>query len=199
MKEAFLTTLRNSTSSLSEFRTAAHQLASLLATDAASLIPLEPGIVHTPLGSSQGATLPPVSLMVILRAGLILLPAFQKLFPEASIGFFGIRREEETALPRLYYQNLPQDLDQNWIILLDPMLATGGSAHLALQHLKESGAALNRTILVSVLAAQEGVDRIKKQFSAVSLVTAAIDPALNAKKFIVPGLGDFGDRYFDTT
>ena len=199
MKEVFLTTLRNLETPLTEFRTAAHHLCDLLAAEAINSIPLASHSVHTPLGFSKGAQLShQVILIAILRAGLIFLPSFQKIFSEAPIGFFGIRRDEETANPRLYYENLPKISDQDWILLLDPMLATGGSSSLAIHHLSQAGASLHRLIHVSVLAAQEGIDLIYKQFPSVKIITAAIDPALNSKKFIVPGLGDFGDRYFGT-
>jgi uracil phosphoribosyltransferase len=127
-----------------------------------------------------------------------MLPAFIELFPSAPIGFFGIRRDEKTAKPHLYYENLPKISFHDWVFLIDPMLATGGSATLALAKLKESGASLSQTMLISIVAARQGADQIRKNFPEVILITAAIDPALNDRKFIVPGLGDFGDRYFGT-
>jgi uracil phosphoribosyltransferase len=199
MKEIFLTILRQASTSPSQFRQAAHRLSHLLAAEASSQLPLQGVKVQTPLSSSPGSVLSHrVVLVPILRAGLALLPAFEELFPAAPIGFFGIRRDEKTAAPHLYYQNLPQISENDWVFLLDPMLATGGSASLALKKLEEAGAQLSQTTLVSVVAAQEGVDLIRKRFPDTGLITVAIDPALNAHKFIVPGLGDFGDRYFDT-
>ena len=199
MKPFLLTLLRDAQTTSLDFREATHQLAMLLAAEAGNLIPLSSKPVHTPLASSPGAILSArIVLIVILRAGLALLPSFQKLFPDAPIGFFGIRRDEKTAAPHLYYENLPTLSETDWILLLDPMLATGGTACLSLEHLRKAGASPAQTILVSVIAAEEGIKSVNSQFPAVSIVTAGIDPSLNAKKFIVPGLGDFGDRYFDT-
>lgn len=200
MKQLFLTALRDNETTTAEFRHAAHQLSLLLAAEAANLIPLASRSVHTPLGTSPGAILASrVVLVAILRAGLVLLPSFQKLFEDAPIGFFGVRRDEKTADPHLYYENLPTFSERDWIILLDPMLATGGTSCLALNRLRKAGASPSQTILVSIVAAQEGIEIVKKEFPSLNLITAAIDPALNTKKFIVPGLGDFGDRYFDTS
>lgn len=147
----------------------------------------------------MGSTMPNrVILTTILRSGLAMLPAFVELFPSAPVGFFGIRRDEKTAEPHLYYENLPKISSLDWVFLIDPMLATGGSATLALTKLKESGAHFNQTMLISIVAAQQGADKIRKIFPAITLITAAIDPSLNDRKYIVPGLGDFGDRYFGT-
>ena len=199
MKENFLTTLRQVSTTPLLFRQASQSLARLLAAEAAQSLPLHSVKIQTPLGPTSGSHLSErVILVPILRAGLALLGSFEELFADAAIGFFGMRRDEKTAIPRLYYENLPKITSHDWIFLLDPMLATGGSSSLALQLLEKAGASLNRTILVSVIAAQEGVDLIRKQFPQTRLITGAIDPALNDHKFIVPGLGDFGDRYFDT-
>ena len=200
MKDYFLTILRDEQSKAEQFRKAADSLAQLLAAEAAQKVPLSPVQVKTPLGilTSGNKLTHRVVLIPILRAGLALLPAFQKLFPSAPIGFFGIRRDEETTLPHLYYQNLPQLFPNDWIFLLDPMLATAGSACLALQKIHESHGHESQTTLVSVLAVEEGVKKLHTQFPQTTLITAGIDPTLNGKKYIVPGIGDFGDRYFGT-
>jgi uracil phosphoribosyltransferase len=199
MKEIFLTALRQASTPPAGFRQAAQELSQLLASEAARLVPTQTIQVQTPIGSASGARLSHrVVLTTILRAGLAMLPAFEELFPAAPIGFFGMRRDEKTAIPRLYYQNLPKIHPSDWVFLLDPMLATGGSSSMALKRLEEAGASLNQTALVSIVAAQPGVDLIRRRFPTLHLITAAIDPSLNDRKFIVPGLGDFGDRYFDT-
>jgi uracil phosphoribosyltransferase len=120
------------------------------------------------------------------------------LFPQAPIGFFGIRRDEKTALPHLYYENIPTLAPTDRILLLDPMLATGGSALLSLQKLKEKKVDLARATLVTILATPEGMRAVEQAFPEVKIYTVAIDEKLNQHKYIVPGLGDFGDRYFGT-
>lgn len=118
------------------------------------------------------------------------------MFPDAPIGFFGIRRDEKTAKPLLYYENIPPISPKNQIILLDPMLATGGSATLAIRKIIEKGATEKQIIFTSIISSKEGFTRIQRQYPSLTLITASIDPKMNRKKFIVPGLGDFGDRYF---
>ena len=199
MKEHFLTILRAQSTTTASFRHATQGLARLLAAEAAARLPLERTKIQTPLSQTVGKRLSErVILVPILRSGLTLLGAFQELFEEAPIGFFGMRRDEKTAIPRLYYVNLPKITSKDWVFLLDPMLATGGSSILALEKLAQEGASLNQTILVSVIAAQEGIDQLHQRFPQTSVITAAVDSTLNDRKFIVPGLGDFGDRYFDT-
>lgn len=146
--------------------------------------------------ASELPSAPDAILVAILRAGLVMLPAFQEKFKGAPIGLIGIRRDEETAIPHHYYDKLPFLSPTAHILVLDPMLATGGSANLALNLLKSRGA--NRMTLISMISAPEGVALIKKNHPAVSLYTVALDRGLDEHKFIVPGLGDFGDRYFGT-
>lgn len=199
MKDTFLTILRQSSTPPALFRKTAHQLSLLLAAEAMSHLPIKKVHVETPIGSTVGTAFQPrVVLTTILRAGLAMLPAFEHFFPSAPIGFFGMRRDEKTAIPKPYYQNLPQITSEDWIFLIDPMLATGGSSSLALAKLEEAGANLRQTILVSIIASEAGVELIHQKFPSVRLIFAAADPALNQQKFIVPGLGDFGDRFFGT-
>lgn len=200
MKELFLTALRDKNTSMPEFRKAAHAISKLLALEAANLLPLQSTLIQTPLGKTSGSSMPyRVVLTTILRSGLAFLPAFEEIFPDAPIGFFGIRRDEMTAAPKLYYENIPQISKKDWILLIDPMLATGGSSGLALSKLKDLGATMKQTILITVVSSQFGIKAVQQKFPEIKLVTAAIDPELNDRKFIVPGLGDFGDRYFGTT
>ena len=199
MKEHFLTLLRDRGTAMAPFREAARELARLLAAEASLFLPLQTTHIDTPLAPAAGKRLSqPAVLIPILRAGLALLPAFQELLPEAPIGFFGMRRDEKTALPRLYYENLPPLSPNGWVLLLDPMLATGGSANLAFDRLKSLGQDLAKAILISIIAAPEGVRALKTRHPEVRLITGAVDMKLDAKKFIVPGLGDFGDRFFGT-
>lgn len=199
MKEVYLTTLRQSATPAAAFRSAANALSRLLAAEAACLIPTQSVQVQTPLATTLGTRWTHrVVLAAILRSGLAMLTPFQELFPNAPIGFFGVRRDEKTAAPRLYYQNLPKITREDWIFLIDPMLATGGSASTALKILAGAGGSLAQTALISIIAARPGVDAIQQKFPGVRILAGATDPGLNDRKFIVPGLGDFGDRYFDT-
>jgi len=199
MKEHFLTILRNNETKTPAFRSAANTLAILMAQEAVKDLALEKLPIVTPLAPTSGATLKEgVILATVLRAGLVFIPPFLSFFPNAAIGLFGIRRNEKTALPNLYYENLPEISKTTHIFLLDPMLATGGTAAISIQKLIEKGGNPSRISLVSLLAAKPGVELIQKKFPKVRIHTAAVDPELNAKKFIVPGLGDFGDRYFGT-
>lgn len=195
MKESLLTILRDEKTTVEHFRQAAHRLADLLAAEATTLVEEKPKTIKTPLAKTEGAFIHQrIVLVPILRAGMVLVPSFLKYFPDSPLGFYGIRRDEATAAPQLYYENVPPLKSTDLVFVLDPMIATGGTAVLALQHLKDKGA--SRLILVGVLASKEGLDKIKKQHSDVTTHVAATDPELNNRKFIVPGIGDFGDRYF---
>lgn len=183
MKDHFLAILRDRATDCSAFRSAATKLSRLIALD-----------ICPPVAQGHQR----IILIPILRAGLVLLSPFQEFFESAPIGFLGIRREEETALPHLYYEKLPRLTHTDQILLLDPMLATGGSANLALDRLKASGADLSHVTLIVILAARIGLAAVEKRHPQVRIYTVAVDEKLDSKKFIVPGLGDFGDRYFGT-
>ena len=199
VKETFLTILRDKTTNLRGFREAARNLCALIAAEAALQIPLSPHPIETPLAPAKGAQLNQrIVLLPILRAGMVFLPPFLDLFPDAPVGFFGMRREEKTARPFLYYENLPPLSPTDRIFLLDPMLATGGSATLALRKLHEKKVNLSNLTLVTILAAKPGIAAVQKAFPQVTIYAAAIDEALDQNHFIVPGLGDFGDRFFGT-
>lgn len=198
MKEILLTKLRDRKTPLPEFRQVTHELAELLAAEASSTLPSKRSIIETTLSSAEGFTLQGrVVIVAILRAGLALVPAFLKLFPDAPIGLFGIRRDEETALPHLYYENIPPLQPTDHLFLLDPMIATGGSSIAALEKLVPR-LSPNQITLVGVISASPGIINIKKRFPVLRIITAAEDPELNAQSYIVPGLGDFGDRFFGT-
>jgi uracil phosphoribosyltransferase len=135
-----------------------------------------------------------VVLVAVLRAGLGFVPGLSRLLPEAPVGFVGLYRDEETLHPVKYYVNLPKGVKKSRVLLLDPMLATGGSASESIRILKEEGA--RKICLVSLLATRPGIKRIQKDHPDVTIVTGAIDPVLNKIGYIVPGLGDAGDRLF---
>ncbi len=192
-----LTTLRDAQTSPPDFRTAMKSLAPFLVYEAARGLETNRIEVQTPIGTAAGTRLKRrVVLFPILRAGLGLLEGALEVFPEASVGFIGAYRDEETFQPVEYHRSGPRDLSDANVFILDPMLATGGSAVFAVQKVKEMGAAAIR--LVSVLAAPQGVDAMRKAHPDVPIVVAAVDPVLNEKRYIVPGLGDAGDRFFGT-
>ena len=200
MKDALLTVLRNKDSSLEEFRSAAHRLAHLVAAETAISSLQEKISIETPLARSEGfRPKNPVTLVAILRAALVMLPPFLNFFPKASVGFLGIKRDESTARPIPYYENLPELTSVHDIYLLDPMIATGGSAKYALERLLALGVSPSQITLIGFIAAKEGLSLLKSHFQTLKIKVVAQDAQLNAHKFIVPGLGDFGDRYFGTS
>lgn len=197
MKNALLTILRDKNTPQNQFRNASDKLSELLAAEAAKHIEMQPCIVETPISPAKGCKPKhDVVLIPILRAGIALLPAFMRIFDESRVGFFGIRRDEVSAMPCLYYENLPYIGTHDQVIILDPMLATGGSSIVVLEKLVSRGIDPKLITLVSIIAAPEGVQRVKKFFPETDVLVATVDEKLNAQKFIVPGLGDYGDRYF---
>jgi uracil phosphoribosyltransferase len=135
-------------------------------------------------------------IVIILRSAISMLPAFIHHFPDAEIGIAGVRRDEKTAIPFEYYWNMPKEIKGKSVIIPDPMLATGGSALHVMDKLTDLG--IDDFNVVSLIAAPEGIKAIGKKFPSVNIFTASIDTGLDKNKFIVPGLGDFGDRYFGT-
>lgn len=199
MKRTLITLLRNRNASIEEYRQAADQLGTVLAVECDALFPKATIFVDTPLARTHGVCFKHESVLVpILRSGLVLLPPFMRFHPKASIGFIGARRDEKTAIPEIYYKKLPPFTEDNPILLLDPMIATGGSASLAVKILKEEGALEKQITLISFIAAPEGIARFQKEHPEVGLVVAQVDEGLDKHKWIIPGLGDFGDRYFGT-
>jgi uracil phosphoribosyltransferase len=132
----------------------------------------------------------------VLRAGLGMLDAVLELVPDARVGHIGLQRDEMTAVASRYYSKLPARLDNSYVLMIDPMLATGGSAVAALQLLQEAGATQIR--IVCIVAAPEGIATVERHHPGVSIYTPVVDEGLNEHKFIVPGLGDFGDRLYGT-
>jgi uracil phosphoribosyltransferase len=190
-----LTRLRNRRTEPQEFRRCLAEVAALMVYEATRAFETRSVPVATPLAGTKGAQLRrEVVLVPILRAGLGMLPSILQLIPHARVGFVGLKRHERTLRANVYHKSLPADLSSFEIILIDPMLATGGSAVAALRLLAERGA--RRVRLVSLVAAPEGIGHVHAGYPDLPIFTAAVDTRLNEKGFIVPGLGDAGDRLF---
>ncbi len=199
MKQSLLTTLRDARTDTAAFRRAAHGVARLLAAEAVTHCAERTAPIETPVAPTIGYYPErQITLVPVLRAGLALLPTFMECFENARVGFAGFRRDEETAESKEYYRNLPPFSAEDQIIVLDPMLATGGSALATIEAVITAGGHAKQIIAVFVVAAPEGLQRLKERFPEVTIISAAYDEKLNDKKYIVPGLGDFGDRYFGT-
>ncbi len=196
MQEA-LARLRDKTTKPSEFRKHMADAGMILGLAALDDLKSLPGKVVTPIKAAKVHRLgKPLALIAILRAGLGLLPKLSDLLPDAATGHIGLYRNEETLNPIRYYVRLPKGLGKARVMLCDPMLATGGSAAEAVRILKTDGA---RDIhLVSLLATEVGIRRVHREHPDVRVVTASVDPVLNKMGYIVPGLGDAGDRLFGT-
>lgn len=188
--------LRDVTTEPEEFRTLARNVITMLLYEATADLPVKHGKVRTPLAEADAIELASeVVAIPVLRAGLGLLSPVLELLPRVSVGYIGLERDEETAVARIYYNKLPK-LKGKIPLLLDPMLATGGSAAQALDMIKEAGGIDTR--MVCIVAAPEGVKVLADRHPEVDVYTAALDSHLNDKAYIVPGLGDFGDRLFGT-
>lgn len=187
--------MRDARTDSASFRAALHELTTMLVYEAARTFPIERYPIDTPVGPTEGTRLanPPL-LVPVLRAGLGMADSALALLPESSMGFVGLARDEHTYEPRAYLESLPVELTGIPVLVLDPMLATGGSLEHCCRLLAERGCT-DITVLC-VLAAPEGIERLKNAGLPLRLVTASIDEKLNDNKFIVPGLGDAGDRQF---
>ncbi len=190
-----LTCLRDKRTQPEEFRRYLAEVAALMVYEATRTFPLRNVRVTTPLAVTRGFKLQrEVILVPVLRAGLGMLPSILQLIPHARVGFIGLKRSEKTLEATAYHKSLPADLSDFEIILIDPMLATGGSALAALDLLTERGAKHVR--LVNLVASPEGIRAIHARHPTLPVFTAAIDEKLDARGYIVPGLGDAGDRLF---
>lgn len=192
-----LATLRDAATAPEVFRAVAARISMLLAAEATRGLPTEPVEVLTPLEPAAGRRVTgDIVVVPVLRAGLGMLDAVLGLLPRARVGHIGLQRDETTAAASRYYARLPPGLAAASVLLIDPMLATGGSAVAALDLLRQGGA---RTIrLVCIVAAPEGIATVERHHPSVEIFTPAVDRALNERKFILPGLGDFGDRLYGT-
>ena len=191
----YLTVLRDKRTSSEEFRAASRRLTYTLIHEATSRAPLIHTDIETPLEPTQGYRMPGVVAIAVLRAGLGMLDAVVDLIPDVKVGFAGLQRDEQTALPMEYYFKLP-DLSGSVVLILEPMLATGGSLSWAVAKAKTSGA--RDLTALCVVASPEGVRRMYQDHPDVRIVAAAIDRDLNEHFYIRPGLGDMGDRLFGT-
>lgn len=192
-----LATLRDVSTPPDIFRRVARRMSLLIASEVLKEIPTVDGTVQTPLGAAfarrVGAR---VTLVPVLRAGLGMIEGVLELLPTARVGHIGLQRDEATAAATRYYVKLPPDLAEDVVLVTDPMLATGGSAVASIELLRDAGARDIR--FVCIVAAPEGIAAIERRFPEVPIYTPVVDRELNAHKFIVPGLGDFGDRLFGT-
>jgi uracil phosphoribosyltransferase len=190
-----LTRLRDRRTGPQEFRRVLSEVAALMLYEATRSFAVRPIPVRTPLASTAGFQLQrEVVLVPVLRAGLGMLDSILQLIPHARVGFIGLKREETTLRARFYHKSLPPELGRFEVILIDPMLATGGSVVSAMDLMRDHGAEHVR--LVSLVAAPEGIRHVRDHYPHLPIFTAAVDEKLNKKGYILPGLGDAGDRLF---
>lgn len=189
--------LRDRKTSSEDYRALTYRISTFLVAEATRNLPTREIEVETPLETTSVRRLDSrVVAVPVLRAGIGMLQAFVDLVPGTQVGYFGLQRDEETAQARCYYEKVPADLGEAVVCLLDPMLATGGSAAMAIEGLVARGARDVR--LVVIVAAPEGVELVSQRAPGTEIYTAALDRGLNGRKYIVPGLGDFGDRLYGT-
>jgi len=193
---AALNTLRNTATQTPDFRRACEVVTMHLAVEVSRDLATKAGEVTTPL-ETMPTRVPAegIAVVAILRAGVGMVEPFTRLLPDVAVGYVGMERDESTAIAKTYYQKLP-NLENRVVYVVDPMLATGGSAEFTLHALKRHGA--RKVKFACIVAAPEGVARLQGAFPDLEIMTAALDRELNARKYILPGMGDFGDRLFGT-
>jgi uracil phosphoribosyltransferase len=192
-----IATMRDRDTSHGTFRRALHEASAIVAIEATRDIPTREVTIQTPLEPTAGTRLRgDITVVPVLRAGLSMVDGFLRLLPDARVGHLGVQRDEDTLAPRDYFERLPAHLDDAQVFVLDPMLATGGSAVYALDRLFASGAVEVR--LICLVAAPEGVAAVHAAYPGVRIWTAALDRQLDENGYIRPGLGDAGDRVFGT-
>jgi len=197
LKDHYLTIIRDKETDFENFREYSSKLSYLLFIEGTKNISTKLKPIETPLTSVDGLEIENENVAIaVLRAGLGLVDGVKNLLPSTSFGYIGVQRNEETANPEYYYENLP-NLENKNVFILEPMLATGGSLSFAIDKVKEHNP--KSIIALTVISAPEGIERLKKEHNDVTLVTAKIDEKLNESWYIVPGLGDMGDRLFGTT
>ena len=194
-----LTELRNYACDHRHFRALVEEVSMLMTYEITRTMPTRPRPIQTPLEKTTGVALAKqVTLVPILRAGLGMTSGVMKILPEVRVGHIGMERDEATAEPRAYYHKLPPDVAETEIIVTDPMLATGGSAEACIDFLLGKLVPIEQIRLMCIVAAPEGVQRLHEKHPSLPIFTAAIDRELNDVNYIVPGLGDAGDRIFGT-
>ena len=192
-----LTTLRNKETPTSSFRRHTAIVSQIMIMEATRQLPMENHNIETPLAKMEGLQVRHSIVFVpVLRAGISMLFPAKDFLPWAPVGFIGLERDEETAVAREYYQKFPGQLEDKLVLVLDPMLATGGSLIDTISALGKKGA--RKIAVVCIVAAPEGIENLHSKHPDVEIFTAAVDSHLNPAKYIFPGLGDFGDRYFGT-
>ena len=197
LKDHYLTNLRDKNTDFDTFRDSASKLSYFLVVEATKHLTTLSKEIDTPLTKTQGVQIENNSVAIsVLRAGLGLMDGVQQLIPNISFGYIGVQRNEETAQPENYYEKLPDLVDKN-VFILEPMLATGGSLSFAIETVKRYNP--KNIHALTVISAPEGINKIKKNHPDITLVTASIDEKLDDNWYIVPGLGDMGDRLFGTT
>lgn len=192
-----ITVLRNASTDCENFRNTVVRISNILAVEISKGFKVSTVEVETPLENASGHSLSQdVVLVPVLRAGLAMVRGFIQIIPDAKVGHIGLERDEETLKPNEYYYKTPKNINQAEVILLDPMLATGGSASAAIEFLKKKGA--GEFAFACLLAAPEGIKKLETDHPDVRIYGAAVDRELNDKGYILPGLGDAGDRTFGT-
>lgn len=192
-----MATIRNKDTGHRTFRAALSQIAGLMVYEVTRSLPTRSMVVETPMTTTECITLSgTITIVPVLRAGLGMIDGILDVMPEARVGHLGLARDEQTLEPHAYLNKLPVDLDAGPVILVDPMLATGGSASAAITMLRHAGASDIR--MICLVAAPEGIERIRQDHPDVTVYAAALDECLNEKGYIMPGLGDAGDRMYGT-
>lgn len=192
-----LTVARDKNTGVEQFRRLLGQIARLMAFEITRDYPTAPRKIETSMGPCEGQVLARgLTLVPILRAGLGMVEGILELLPAARVGHLGIYRDKSTLKPVTYYKKLPPDIARTDVIIIDPMLATAGSLSAAIDVIKETGA--DRIKVLCLVASPEGIDFLSRQHSGIAIYTAAVDDCLNDHGYIMPGLGDAGDRLFGT-
>lgn len=192
-----LSIMRQKETSTYIFKQNLDEIAKLMAYEVTRTVPLKEKLIETPICETTGYEMDQkIVLVPILRAGIGLVDGFRDIIPTAKVGHIGMYRDEETLEPHEYFAKFPKDMDKSIVIITDPMLATGGSASAAITNVKKRGA--QKIILVCLVGVPEGVERVQKDHPDVDITLAALDEKLNENGYIVPGLGDAGDRLFGT-
>ena len=197
LKDHYLTIIRDKETNFENFREYSSKLSYLIFIEGTKNISTKNKTIETPLTKTKGFEIENENVAIaVLRAGLGLVDGVKNLLPDTSFGYIGVQRNEETATPEYYYENLP-NLENKNVFILEPMLATGGSLSFAIDKVKEHSP--KSIIALTVISSPEGITRLEKEHDDITLVTANIDEKLNENWYIVPGLGDMGDRLFGTT
>ena len=198
--DALLTLIRNKDTSKEDFIFYSDRIIRLLIEEALNLLPVRKKKITTPTGSEVNGSefVGKICAVSIIRAGEAMEKAIRQVCEGIRIGKILIQRDEETSEPILYYSKLPREISKRYVLLLDPMLATGGSVCKSIEVLKEKGVKEDKIIFINLISCPGGINKLSKEFPKVKIVTGVIDKKLNSKAYILPGLGDFGDRYFGT-